>query len=240
MTKILITGGASGLGKAITCYLAKNKEYFIYFTYNKSVDSAGVITSSFSNTKSIKVDFFNDSDFSDFMNKIDEIKVDVLINNALTGYTKKHFHKISGIEFQDSFRTNVLPVLIITQKFLSIRRKLKGGKIINILTSFLINKPPVGLSEYVANKAYLLSMSKSWAIENFNFNITSNSISPSFMLTNLTADTDQRVLDTMIDQHPNKSLLKTDEVARVVDFILSATNHINGQNFIINAGSDLV
>ena len=134
----------------------------------------------------------------------------------------------------------MISTLIITQKFLSIRRKLKGGKIVNILTSYLINKPPVGLSEYVANKSYLLSMSKSWAIENINFNITSNSISPSFMLTNLTADTDQRVLDTMIDQYPNKSLLETDEVARVVDFILSATNHINGQNFIINAGSDLV
>ena len=31
--KILITGGASGLGETVTSKLAENKDNFIYFTY---------------------------------------------------------------------------------------------------------------------------------------------------------------------------------------------------------------
>jgi 3-oxoacyl-[acyl-carrier protein] reductase len=240
MKKILITGGASGLGKAITCYLAENKHNTIYFTFNNSFESAKEIEAKYTNTTSIKVDFENEFELSNFLEYMDEIKPEILINNALVGYRKNHFHKINKDEFLTSFSSNIIPVLSITQKFISIRRKFKSGKIITILTSYLINKPPIGLSEYVANKAYLHSMTKSWAIENFNFNITSNSISPSFMETELTSDTDHRVLESMINQHPNKKLLTIEEVASIVDFILHATTQINGQNFIVNAGNDLI
>lgn len=240
MKKILITGGASGLGKAMTCYLSENKHNTIYFTFNNSIEYAKEIEAKYTNTTSIKVDFENEFELSNFLEYMDEIKPEILINNALVGYRKNHFHKIYKDEFLASFSSNIIPVLSITQKFISIRRKFKSGKIITILTSYLINKPPIGLSEYVANKAYLHSMTKSWAIENFNFNITSNSISPSFMETELTSDIDHRVLESMINQHPNKKLLTIEEVASIVDFILHATTQINGQNFIVNAGNDLI
>jgi len=240
MKKILITGGASGLGRAITERLLQNNEFEVYFTYNKSIETAKEIETRFNNANSIKVDFENNDEVSFFLEKMNEINPDILINNALTGYNKKHFHKIDDSDFVTSFISNLLPVLKITQKFINIRRKCKSGKIINILTSYLINKPPIGLSEYVANKAYLLSMSKSWAVENAGFNITSNSISPSFMETNLTSDTDERILESLINQNPNKTLLKTDEVASVIEFIINATNQINGHNFVINAGNDLI
>ena len=74
-------------------------------------------------------------------------------------------------------------------------KKKRKGKIITILTSFLLNSPPIGSSSYVANKAYLKSLTKSWANENIKFNVTSNTISPSFMQTNFTSDVDERIID---------------------------------------------
>lgn len=238
--KILVTGGASGLGKAITCQLAKQKNNTIYFTYNSSADAAKEIEQNFPNTLSFKVNFGNAESLKDFIEKMTDLAPEVLINNAIAGYTQNHFHKIETAIFTNSFQLNILPVLNITQKFISDRRRLKGGKIITILTSYLINKPPTGLSEYVANKAYLYSMVKSWATENINFGITSNCISPSFLQTNLTASTDSRLIESMINENPNKQLLKEEEVASTVDFLVNTTSQINGQNIIINAAKDLI
>jgi 3-oxoacyl-[acyl-carrier protein] reductase len=83
-------------------------------------------------------------------------------------------------------------------------------------------------------------MAKSWATENAAFGITSNCISPSFMQTNLTGDTDSRLIENMIADNPNKSLLKEDEVAEAVNFLVNATPQINGSNIIINAAKDLI
>lgn len=238
--KILITGGASGLGKAITCFLAKEKGNTVYFTYYSSVDEAKEIERNFDNTKAFQVDFRNEKSLKNFIEIMTDIAPEVLINNALTGYYQNHFHKLGTEVFTKSFEFNVLPVLIITQKFISVRRKLTGGKIITILSSFLIGKPPLGFSEYAANKAYLQSMAKSWANENSSFGITSNCISPSFMQTNLTASTDSRVIENMINENPNKRLLNEDEVASVVAFLVSTTPQINGHNIVINAAKDLI
>lgn len=236
---ILVTGGASGLGRAITTRLANNLDNTIFFTYFSSEASAKAIELEFKNTRSIKVDFCNRESLNEFIDQISKISPEVLINNALTGYSQHHFHKINPVIFSESFEKNVLPILKITQRFICERRKYKFGKIITILTSALLNKPPIGWSEYVANKSYLLAMSKSWVTENINFGITSNCISPSFMLTNLTANTDSRLIESIINESPNKQLLKEDEVSSVIDFLIKSSPHINGQNIVINAAKDL-
>lgn len=138
-----------------------------------------------------------------------------------------------------SFQQNIIPTIRITQAFITQARKRKFGKIINIISSANINRPPIGWSEYVANKAYLLSLSKSWATENIKFNISSNAISPGFMLTSLTADTDERIVEQMTEAHPLKKLLTTKEVAETVEFYTRCSQQINGTNLVINAGNDL-
>jgi 3-oxoacyl-[acyl-carrier protein] reductase len=238
--KILITGGASGLGLAITKKLAQEPSNIVYFTYRSSEENARSLERECANTKAFHVDFNATDSIEAFMNELVVLAPDVLINNAITGYTQNHFHKMDTTVFENSFKANVYPTIRITQKFISESRKRKSGKIITILTSYILNKPPIGLAEYVANKAYLHSMAKSWAIENAAFGITSNCISPSFMQTNLTSNTDSRLIENMIADNPNKSLLKGDEVAEAVSFLVSATSQINGSNLIINAAKDLI
>jgi 3-oxoacyl-[acyl-carrier protein] reductase len=237
---VLITGGASGLGEAITRKLAADDSSFVYFTYSSSKDTALSIESKYKNTKAIYCDFKNQASFDSFLASVATIDVDVLINNAFTGFTKNHFHKLSSEYFLESFKHNVIPTIQLTQKIILGFRKRKFGKIITILSAAIINKPPIGWSEYVANKNYLLSLSKSWAIENSSFNITSNCISPSFMQTALNKDTDERIVDEMTNSHPLKRLLTIDEVGESVEWLMKSSQQINGVNLVINGGADLI
>ncbi len=237
---ILITGGASGFGESITKNLARNKANKIYFTYCKSSENAKRIEFSFTNTKGIYCNFKNADSIQSLLGQMESLHLEVLVNNALTGIKKDYFHKIEADDFVQSYMTNILPVIKITQKAILIFRKQKSGKIITIISSYISNKPAIGLSEYLAQKNYLLSLSKSWVVENAKFNITCNCVSPAFMQTPLNADTDERVIEEIINNHPLKRLLTPDEAAESVNYFINAQKHVNGVNMIINSPNDIV
>ncbi len=236
---ILVTGGSSGLGAEIVKVLSLDNANTLYFTYSKSVEKAEALRASRENIHSLHCDFSDDASVDSFISELQDLPIDILINNAVVGFEKQYFHKTDFSLFLKSFQQNIIPTIRITQAFITQARKRKFGKIINIISSANINRPPIGWSEYVANKAYLLSLSKSWATENIKFNISSNAISPGFMLTSLTADTDERIVEQMTEAHPLKKLLTTKEVADTVAFYTRCSQQINGTNLVINAGNDL-
>lgn len=235
---ILVTGGASGLGEAITSRLVE-QGHQVYFTYRNSAEKAKALEEKFSNAKGIHCDFKDAASVNALLEKVDQLNLQALINNALGGLETNYFHKLDADHFSESYTTNILPVIRLTQKCILHFRKQKAGKIITILSSYIINKPPIGMSMYVAEKNYLLSLSASWATENAKFGITSNCISPSMMQTQLTAGTDERVIEEMITQHPLKRLLSPDEVADSVLYLINASAHINGTNLVINSAADI-
>ncbi len=238
--KILITGGASGLGEAITRLLGSDTTNQVYFTYNTSLANADKIKREIPNTFPIKCDYKNEEEVTVLCEIISEIAPDVLINNAYTGsFIASYFHKTGADDFLNGFKVNVLPTILITKAAINSFRKQKKGKIITILTSALINTPPMGTSIYVANKAYLEELTKVWATENAKFNITSNSISPAFMLTPFTSALDERLIDQIKEAHPQKKLLEPEEVARTVQFLCCAGNQLNGVNIVLNAGTSI-
>ncbi|RYY31612.1 MAG: SDR family NAD(P)-dependent oxidoreductase [Chitinophagaceae bacterium] len=237
---ILITGGASGLGQAITSHLAAGHQHYIYFTYNNSAENAAVLEKQFTNAKALRCDFLNTAEVSQLAESLADLQIDVLINNAMTGFTQNHFHKLEPAYFADSFNKNVLPVITITQAAIKHFRKKKSGKIITILSAAIVGNPPVGWSEYVAVKSYLLALNKSWATENAAFNITANCISPSFMQTALTSGTDERMVEDMRAKHPLKKLLTVEETASAVGSLVEAGHHINGINVVLNAAQNVI
>lgn len=237
---ILVTGGASGLGGAITKTLAGVAENKVWFTYNSSKENAGKIESEFENTFSIKCDFTVHHELIALQDQIKSMDLDVLVNNAYCSKINyQHFHKTPPDSFLSDFKDNILPTVTITREVIKHMRKKRQGKIITILSSLLLNVPPIGLSMYLANKAYLEKLTKVWASENSTFNITSNSISPSFMRTALTDDVDERIIEEMINNHPLKRLVTPKEVAEAVLFLVNSSNQINGVDLVMNAGVNL-
>jgi len=233
----LVTGGASGLGKEIVKKIsAKNK---VWFTYHKSEKSALILENDFKNVKGIHCDFTNEDSVEELCVRLREMQLDVLINNAMTGFEKKHFHKFNTHDFESSFKSNIVSTLQITSTVIKKFRKQKGGKIITVLSSVLNEHPPTGWSEYMAQKAYLKSMARSWAAENAKFGIVSNTISPSFMLTDLHRDMDEREIEILKQNHPLGALLSADKVADTVDLLVNANAYLNGVNIPVNAGENV-
>lgn len=238
--KILLTGGASGLGESITRTLAKDTNNTIYFTFSQSSTKAQQLEAEFKNTIAIACDFADEKAVETLVQKIAELDLDILIHNAYSGdYLKTHFNKIETADFLTDFKVNILPVVTITQAAINSFRKQKSGKIITVLTSALIDVPPVGSAVYASNKSYLAKLTQVWANENAKFNITSNSVSPAFMETAMTSAIDERIKEQIIENNPAKRLLTTEEVAEAIAFLVKDSTQINGKDFVINAGDTL-
>ena len=238
--RVLITGGASGLGYAITKQLLSSGN-FVYFTYLSSKEKAAELQTQFpGQCLGLECDFKSSESIDSFIAAISEWNLEALVNNALPPMQIQQFQKTAIQDFEDSFSSTVLPVLAITQACLTQFRKNRAGRVINILTSYLVNRPPLGLSAYTANKAYLLTISKALLAENAKFGISINNISPSMMLTNLVNDIDERVLEMAAESNLMGRLIRVDEVAQSVEFLLKSTPHINGVNLILNGGEDVL
>ena len=223
---LLVTGGSSGLGKSIVEKLCLNKKYKVYFTYNNSIENSKNICSKYPNADAIKCDFTNKKELDKFLENFKNLNINILINNfyswpknpLLPGtFLTKNFHKIDESVFIDEFYNNIIPTVLITQEAIKHFRTNKSGKIITVLSSFL-NSATIGSSIYISNKNYLKGLTKVWAVENVKFNITSNTISPSFMLTPHTLKMDER----LVDQFKNNSneLMTVEYVSKkIFDFL---------------------
>jgi NAD(P)-dependent dehydrogenase (short-subunit alcohol dehydrogenase family) len=238
--RILITGGSSGLGRAVVERLSENPDNYIFFTYCRKESEARQLSEQHNNVESIKVDFTDSASVDSFVEIIPSFSLDSLVNNAWVGSPNgTYFHKTSISDFETSFNNNIVPLIKITQACISQFRKQKRGKIVTVLTSSLLNLPPMGYSVYSATKAYIEQLSKCWCKENARFGITANCVSPEYMLTSF-SNVDERVIEQMASEHPLKSLLRPDEVAEVIVMLLQSSSQVNGVNIPINAAQSIL
>lgn len=231
---ILVTGGSSGLGRAIVEKCAGHGNN-VYFTYNSKQNAADELMSDYPDVHAIQANFHDPNSVRRLVAQIPTLDVDVLVNNAYAGTPQgTYFHKTPIEDFEQSFQINLLPVIRITQACISVFRAKKFGKIINVLTSYLLDLPPMGFAVYTADKAYLQQLSHCWCKENAKFNITSNCVMPEYMQTTF-ATVDERIVEQMEQAHPLKRLLQPAEVADVIVSVMNASQQLNGVAIPINA-----
>lgn len=234
---ILLTGGASGLGLEIFRSLSRAGHH-VFFTYNHSIDQAEKNIIEYPNSKKIHCNFESSSSVDNLVIQIGSLNIDVLINNALPALKAIQFQKTKIDMLSESFNRVVIPVLKISQACIENFRKKRSGRILSILSSYLVNKQPIGYSEYIANKAYLRSMSRSWVIENSKFGIVVNCISPSIMRTPLNEEVDERMLENLENANPFGQLLTISEVGEIVEFLIRSPTQLNGCNLVIDGGEN--
>lgn len=238
--RILVTGGSSGLGKAIVELCASCADNYVYFTYNSKSEEAEKIEQSYDNVEALRLDFTDMASVDAFVEKIPSLSLGALVNNAWVGNPNgTYFHKTATDDFERSYRYNVLPLIKITQACITRFRKQKQGKIVTVLTSCLLNLPPMGYSVYASTKACIEQLCKCWCKENVRFGITSNCVSPEYMQTGF-AHVDERIIGQMEHDHPLKQLLQPQEVAQVVEMLLSSTSQLNGVNIPVNAAQNIL
>ncbi len=237
---IIITGGSSGLGRAVVEQMARNKDT-VYFTYRTHKENAIEIEKAYPNAHAVYCDFLDDKRLCDLIELIPNIAPDVLINNAYCGYTMgDYFYRTPVDDFERAFTQNVIPLIRVSKEAIKVFRKKKSGRIITVLTSALVGTPPMGYSVYAATKAYIGQLAKQWSKEYAQYGISSNMVSPDFMETGLTQNIDDLTKEHVLNGSPLKRFLSVDEVASVIVNLTSSSNYINGVDIPVNAGVNIL
>lgn len=239
---ILVTGGNSGLGKATVELLAKegHEVFFSYLPNEQCTSEANEMVKADRNLTALPLNFCNQNSVDAFCERIKTLEIDVLVNSAYAGKAQgRRFHQTPTEEYLTTFQNNAIPTIQITQACIEGMRKRKYGKIINIITSYVMDTPPVGFSVYTATKAYLRQISKTISKEYASFNITSNCLLPEYMNTNFGKVEDYQ-LEQMTLAHPLKQLLTPKEVAEVIVHLVNSSQQLNGVEIPINAAQHIM
>lgn len=174
---ILVTGGSTGLGAHLVNDIL-NLGHKVFFTYNRTTPLINR-----PNCVPFKIDFSNSDELKIFLTEIKHWEIDILINNFFNPIDKSHAHKLNRELILYGISRNVIPTIEITNCILTSMRQNRSGKIINILTDYLLDTIPTGLSQYVAEKSYIESFMRSVLHENKSFNISIDNIYPKIMFT---------------------------------------------------------
>lgn len=236
----IVTGGASGLGKAIVEMLLSNATQVCVLDINKeALDNL----ENNENLLKIVCDITKEDEISNAVKTIKEkfINIDILVNNAGILYSeplinimskeKRHsvsmWQKVIDINLTAPF---VLGSYVAEQMIMS-RTK---GILINI--SSISAKGNAGQSAYSAAKAGLEAMSKVWSKELGCFGIRSVAVAPGFMDTESThLAVSKDILNHIKQATPIKRLGTAEDVAKAVKFVIE-NDYINGKTLEIDGG----
>ena len=175
---VLITGGSSGIGKAVGDYL-QSKKYIVYGTSRKP----GLYKNS--SFPLLQLDVTLPETIQGVISKIisQSGKIDVLINNAGVGITGP-IEETPEVEIKKAFETNFYGPIRLMNAVLPYMRKQKNGLIINITSiAGYMGLPYRGI--YSASKSALEIATEAFRMEVRQFGIKMTNIAPGDFATNI-------------------------------------------------------
>jgi 3-oxoacyl-[acyl-carrier protein] reductase len=170
---VVVTGGASGFGLGITKRFADKGASVVIVDINKNL--GGQVTNEIRNSRYIYCDVSNGESVSDLFKQLD--RVDVLVNNAGITHKPAPIEDISEEDFDRVFAVNAKSVFLTSKYAIPVMKAAGQGVILNIATTAGVSPRP-NLSWYNASKGWMITATKSMAIELAPFNIRVNAINP--------------------------------------------------------------
>lgn len=232
MKKALITGGARGIGEAVSRTLSK-EGYYLYIHCNKSVDEAESLCAELGNAEYICADLSKRESVYLLAEKCGDI--DLLVNNAGVALVAP-FDSISSDAARKMYEINLFAPIELTRALLPKMLSRKSGAIINISSVF----GEVGGScevDYSAAKAGLIGFTKALAKEVGPTGIRVNCVCPGIIDTDMNEDLTFDDIEALCDEIPLMRMGEAEEVADCVAFLASdKAMYITGSVFDVNGG----
>ena len=223
--KVLVTGGARGLGLAISLYYLK-MGHSVVVNYNNSDEMALKLKSEYGDRVSIvKADVSNEDDVKRMFDALG--KLDVVVNNAGIAKDSDPMEK-SAEEFLEVIKVNLLGTFLVSKYAVN---HVDKGCIVNISSTNALDTYYPESMDYDASKAGVISLTHNFSLYLKDRDIRVNVVCPDWI------DTD---MNLGMDEEYKKSLgvfLNPEEVAKVV-YDVSIDESVN--DAVIRVGDNSV
>ncbi len=228
---IVITGAASGLGKAAAKLIQSRGATVISLDLNKE-GLAGA-------TESYQLDV---SDQTAVFKVIADIqskhkRIDALINCAgYPGPTTEFVEDIKWPDYEKVMAVNLYGAIWLTQAVLPTMKSQKYGRIVQV-ASIAGKEGNPKMAPYNTSKSGLIGFVKGVAKEVATMGITVNALAPAVIKTPINENTSEEMLKYMVAKIPAGRLGEVDEVAEIISFMASkACSFTTGFTFDISGG----
>lgn len=236
----IVTGASRGIGRAIAVELARAGAK-IAFNYLKNDAQAKILLEEIDKIGSVALSFKSDiRDFNTAKEFVEQVKnyfgsLDFLVNNA--GITRDMaLMNMEKSDWDDVIETNLTGYFNMARSVIVTFLKQKSGGIVNISSISGISGMPRQVN-YSASKAGIIGLTKALAREVAPYNIRVNCVAPGFIETDMTHELKETVREKVKQQIPFSRFGTTEEVAKLVLFLLSdKSSYITGQVIKIDGG----
>ena len=183
---VLITGGSRGIGKAIAkLFFDEGANVVITSKNQKRLQQT---SKELGNLFFVSGDIKNENDVKNVINKTIKKfgRIDILVNNAGILPKMKPLHQISEKEWNEIIDVNLNGQFRFTKAVIPYMKK-NGGSIINISSDAGLKVFENFYADaYVAAKAAIIHLTKSWALEYAKNNIRVNCVCAAVIETDMT------------------------------------------------------
>jgi L-fucose dehydrogenase len=243
--RILVTGGAKGIGAAIV--RALGAEGAVPIVVDRDADAAVALGAELraagTRAETVTAEL---TDVAQCRRAVEEAirrcgGLDGLVNNA--GINDRVGLETGSPEaFVESLRRNLVHYYAVAHHALPALSASRGS-IVNIASKVAVTGQG-GTSGYAAAKGGILALTREWAVELLPAGIRVNAVVPAEVMTPLyrqwlaTFPDPERALETILQRIPMGHRMTTpDEVAWAVLFLLSSrAAHVTGQHFHVDGG----
>ncbi len=236
----IITGGDSGIGRAVAVLYAKEgaKVVLVYYDEHKDALDTKEYIEKLGGTVYLLAGDLKDPEFcSSVIKKTINAcgKIDILINGAGVQFQQKSLIDISNEQFDYTMKTNIYSMFYLTKYALPYLKK--GSSIINITSITTFYGEPE-LIDYVTSKGAIVGFTRSLSTNLADKGIRVNAIAPGFFWTPLQpACWEAEKIPTLGADVPMKRAGQTAEIAPIFVYLgCDDSSFVTGQTFHINGG----
>jgi len=231
--KVLITGAARGIGKAVALGMAAQGAD-IAFT-DRAIDEQALLTLEQIRSLEVKAVAYasNAASFEDAHHVTEQVvkefgRIDILVNNA--GITRDTLIlRMSEQQWDMVLQVNLKSAFNFIHAVTPLMVRQKSGNIIN-MSSVVGLSGNAGQANYAASKAGLVALTKSVAKELGPRGIRSNAVAPGFIVSDMTDQLPEAVRKAWTDTIPLRRGGTPQDVANVCVFLASElSSYVSGQ-----------
>ena len=237
----LITGGDSGIGRAVAIAFAKEGAD-VAIIYHESHDDAKETKQLVEQLGRRAVAIAGDIGDETFavqavQQTVDEFgKLDILVNNAAEQHPQQSIEDISAQQLERTFRTNIFSMFFMTKAAL---KHLKEGSAIINTTSITAYRGSKQLLDYSSTKGAIVAFTRSLSQNLVEKGIRVNGVAPGPIWTPLIPSTfSEDKVSSFGQQVPMKRAGQPEEVAPSYVFLASSdSSYMSGQVLHPNGGA---